>query len=188
VAPAPRRTPAAIDGDPDDLVIPAIAADGSLYPLGKLEAHRIGAQHLAVSVFLFHGDTLLIQRRAFGKYHSGGQWANTCCTHPHWGEAPFACAQRRLTEETGLSARLEARGIVDYRADVGNGLTENERVHVFSGAVDDEVPLDCFDPGEVQALRWIGRDALHDEVEADGSRFTPWLRIYLKRWDELGLH
>ena len=77
------------------VIIPAIAADGSLYPVEKLMAHVEGLFHLAVSVFVFDGDRLLIQQRAHDKYHCGGMWANTCCTHPYWDEAAVTCAERR---------------------------------------------------------------------------------------------
>src|SRR5262245_60925262 len=114
-------------------LIPAIARDGTLFAVGKMDAHRRGQKHLAVSVFVFAGDAMLIQRRADGKYHCGGLWANTCCTHPHWGETTSDCAHRRLVEELGLKLPLFLRSVVEYRADVGSGLVENERVHVFRG-------------------------------------------------------
>jgi isopentenyl-diphosphate delta-isomerase len=171
----------------DRLAIPAIDAHGRLFPMDKMEAHRTGQKHLAVSVFVFDGDRLLIQRRAEGKYHCGGLWANTCCTHPYWGEASAACAVRRLREEVGLCLPLVERAIVEYRAAVTNGLVENERVHVFEGVIEAPVPLDRFDRDEVAALRWISRNDLIAEVARDPGRFTPWLRIYLSRWTELAL-
>ncbi len=48
----------------DRIYIPAIASDGSLYPIEKMQAHLDGQLHLAVSVFVFDGDLLLIQKRA----------------------------------------------------------------------------------------------------------------------------
>ena len=49
----------------------------------KMQAHIKGLQHYAFSVFLFDADErLLLQQRAFTKYHSGGLWSNTCCSHP----------------------------------------------------------------------------------------------------------
>lgn len=170
-----------------DLVIPAIDAQGGLFPAGKLEVHRTGQQHLAVSVFVFCGEHMLIQRRAAGKYHCGGMWANTCCTHPHWGESPSACAPRRLREEVGLVLPLEARAVVDYRAAVTDGLVENERVHVFEGRLLEMRTDMPFDPAEVAELRWIDRAGLAAEIAAGPDRFTPWLRIYLERWRELAL-
>jgi isopentenyl-diphosphate Delta-isomerase len=87
----------------------------------------------------------------------------------------------------GLSLPLSARGVVDYRADVGGGMVEHERVHVFQGELaDPEMPAG-FDRGEVSALRWIALDALAEEVADAPERFTPWLRIYLERWNELAL-
>ncbi len=167
--------------------IAAIAADGSLFAMGKLEAHRRGQKHLAVSVFVFAGDRLLIQQRADGKYHSGGLWANSCCTHPHWNESTPDCARRRLSEELGLTMPLHARAVVDYRADVGNGLIENERVHVFRGDLAAPIEVADFNRDEVQAVAWIGEDELRRKVAGDPGRFTPWLRIYLDRWNELAL-
>lgn len=169
------------------LVVPAIGPDGRLFPAGKLDVHRTGQQHLAVSVFVFCGDHLLIQRRAAGKYHCAGMWANTCCTHPHWQETPAACASRRLREEVGMTLPLQARAVVEYCADVTNGLVENERVHVFEGAAKDMTVPTGFDRDEVAALRWVDRPTLRDEVAAAPHAFTPWLRIYLDRWTELGL-
>jgi len=62
--------PPATDEPPsidEPIVIPAIGPGGSIYPVGKMDAHRRGLQHLAVSVFIFSGDEMLIQRRAAGK-------------------------------------------------------------------------------------------------------------------------
>ncbi len=67
------------------IMIPAWV-NGTLQPVEKLEAHERGLKHKAVSVFVTRGDDVLIQRRALGKYHTPGLWANTCCTHPNWDE------------------------------------------------------------------------------------------------------
>jgi isopentenyl-diphosphate Delta-isomerase len=171
----------------EKIVIPAISPDGSLFPIDKMEAHRQGTLHLAVSVFIMCGDHLLLQRRAMTKYHCGGLWANTCCSHPDWGEAPAAGARRRLREELGLSLPLHACNVIDYVADVTDGLRECERVHVYRGNVDSmAVPLNP-DPAEVCAVRWMNLSALRDDARRQPARYAPWFRIYLARWDELGL-
>ena len=170
-----------------DPAIPAIAGDGSLFAIGKLEAHRRGQKHLAVSVFVFAGERLLIQQRADGKYHSVGLWANSCCTHPHWAESTADCARRRLYEELGLSLALQPRAVVDYHVDVGGGLIENERVHIFRGDLTTPIDVSQFNRDEVQAVAWVGEQELRRTVAAEPARFTPWLRIYLDRWSELAL-
>jgi isopentenyl-diphosphate Delta-isomerase len=174
------------DVNVDERLIPGIANDGSFFPIGKMEAHRQGALHLAISVFVMSGDALLLQRRALSKYHCGGLWANTCCSHPNWGETPTNAATRRLREELNLSLPLKACNIIEYAADVTNGLREHERVHVFRGESDARLPI-LPDPDEVLATRWASIDTLQRDVRTQPEIYAPWFRIYLARWDELGL-
>jgi isopentenyl-diphosphate delta-isomerase len=171
----------------DDIRIPAIASDGSLYPVEKMDAHRRGLQHLAISAFVFSGDALLIQRRAQSKYHCGGLWANTVCTHPNWGEAIEDCVPRRLCEELGIAVPMSRTRVLDYHADVGGGLIENERVHVFRGTADRHRLAIHPNPDEVAETRWVSLAHLDDEVGTHPERFTPWFRIYLNRWAELAV-
>lgn len=175
-------------------LIPAIAEDGSLYAIDKMEAHELGALHVAISVFLFDkSGNLLIQRRAAEKYHCGGLWANTVCTHPKWRpgapEHPASAAARRMREELGaLSTPPLRRGaLFEYRADVGGGLIEHERVHVFHGEVDAETYVVALNPDEVAETRWAAPSDLRAELDATSERFTPWFQIYLREWDRLGL-
>ena len=191
-SPAPSPDPRVTGETDDDRLITAILPDGALAPIDKMEAHRIGAQHLAISIFVFAPDAagkdaLLIQRRADSKYHCGGMWANTCCTHPDWGEEISAAADRRLEEELGLRAPLTPTTVIDYRADVGAGLIENERVQVFVGRLDSQDVAVAPNPAEVSEVRWGSVDALLQEAQTTPERLTPWFRIYLSRWAELGL-
>ena len=154
--------------------------NGTLTPVDKLEAHRLGLRHLAVSVFVMDGTRTLLQRRALDKYHTPGLWTNTCCTHPRWGEDPAACAMRRLQEELGITGLdLQPAGNIEYRADVGNGLTEHEVVDVFTAQSVPPLRLE-LNPAEVMQTRWIERDELTDHIRAEPWKFTPWLRIYLE--------
>ena len=159
--------------------------DGTLMPVEKLAVHQRGLRHKAVSVFVMQGDLLLLQRRALGKYHTPGLWANTCCTHPHWGEASLDCAARRLHEELGVVLPLHPAGGTVYRADVGHGLTEHEVVDLFIGRAPQGLTLHP-DPAEVMAVQWLTLPDLHRQIAADPARFTPWLRIYLaESWTRL---
>lgn len=153
--------------------------EGRLVPFDKIAAHLEGHRHKAVSVFVLGGDRVLIQRRALGKYHTPGLWANTCCTHPHWGEDSRDCAVRRLREELGITGlALALAGKVEYRADVGGGMTEHEVVDIFTADAPEGLAV-APNPAEVMDLRWIALADLQAEVAATPERFTPWLRIYL---------
>jgi isopentenyl-diphosphate delta-isomerase len=155
--------------------------DGILQPQGKLEVHLRGLRHMAVSIFVIDGADVLIQQRALGKYHTPGLWANTCCTHPHWGEAPEHCATRRLTEELGLRdyGPLQHRQQVEYRADVGDSMVEHELVDIFVACSDRAQVQIAANSNEVMAVRWVNVHDLRAEIAATPAKFTPWMRIYM---------
>ena len=163
-----------------DTLVP-VWIDDKLTPFDKLETHRLGLRHKAVSVFVMRGRETLIQRRALDKYHTPGLWANSCCTHPFWNEEAHVCAIRRLKEELGMEVHdLVKCGTVEYRAEVGGGLTEHEVVTVFRTEVT-ETPRIAPNPSEVMDVRWVDLDDLIEEVSAQPEKFTPWLKIYLQR-------
>ena len=132
------------------------------------------------------GADLLIQKRADGKYHSARLWANTCCTHPLWGEPVDQSAKRRLQEELGFTTALKPAHVITYRAPVSNGLIEHEQVHVFRGELADD-SLIIPNEEEVSAVRWSTPAALQAAARRTPGEFAPWFRIYLERWPELGL-
>ena len=158
--------------------------NGTLTPVEKLEAHVKGLRHKAVSVFVMDDGKVLIQRRALSKYHTPGLWANTCCTHPHWDEAPADCAVRRLHEELGITGIYPThRDRVEYRADVGGGLTEHEVVDIYiaeAGAALTVTP----NPAEVADTRWVDLYDLTADVARHPETYTPWLRIYLEKYKD----
>ncbi len=174
------------NAEPADL-IPIILDDGTLAPAEKMDVHRRGLLHLAISIFVFVEDRLLIQRRAAQKYHCGGLWANTCCTHPHWGEDTIPAASRRLKEELGLAATLQAAGELTYRADVGRGMVEHEHVKIFYGALELKDLALAPSPREVSGIRLVTVAQLRAEARRDPGKFAPWLLVYLERWSELRL-
>jgi isopentenyl-diphosphate delta-isomerase len=176
---APKFCPDLRMGGPSDSALIAAWVDGRLQACEKLDVHRRGLRHPAVSVFLTDGALTLLQRRALGKYHTPGLWANSCCTHPNWGESPRDCAVRRLAEELGVTGVDPVLvGHVEYRADVGGGLVEHELVDVFRADFARDRPLHP-DPDEVMDTRWISPPRLDAEIELDSAKFTPWLMIYL---------
>lgn len=154
--------------------------DGVLKPVEKLEVHKRGLRHKAVSVFVMHEGRLLIQRRAMEKYHTPGLWANTCCTHPHWDEDAATCAARRLTEELGFTVPLEHRDQIEYRADVFMGLIEHEVVDIFVADLGDR-PTVVPNVEEVMEVAWITLAELRDQIAARPERFTPWVKIYVDK-------
>lgn len=143
----------------------------------KLSAHEQGLLHRAFSVFIFRQKNnrieLLLQQRQQDKYHCGGLWTNTCCSHPRLGETVKQAGERRLQEEMGFSAKLHPIGSFTYRAEFTNGLIEHEFDHTLVGRADfDVVP---FNPNEVQDYQWVTLDELEQRMQSHAHMFTPWL-------------
>ena len=154
--------------------------DGTLKPVEKLEVHKLGLRHKAVSVFVFYQGQLLIQQRAMSKYHSPGLWANTCCTHPEWDEDDFACAHRRLEDELGIrDMTLLPAGELEYRATVGGDLIEHEVVQTFV-ALCENAPSVSPNPDEVMAHKWVDPITLDRLIAIAPDQHTEWLKIYFR--------
>lgn len=169
----------------NDCVILVERDDREVGTLDKLAAHQSGVLHRALSVIVARSDgSLLLQKRAAAKYHSGGLWTNTCCSHPRPGEAVDIAAHRRLEEEMGFACPLTPLFTVHYRANVSNDLIENELVHVFGGRFEGEPNPN---PAEVEDWRWASPEAIRQDVTAHPDRYSVWFRKYLNEFgSEIG--
>lgn len=148
--------------------------------IDKLEAHKTGTLHEAFSIFVVNkkGETLL-QRRALHKYHSGGLWTNTCCSHPRVGEKIEEAVHRRLQEEMGFDCELTELYAFEYRAEgLANGLIEHEYDHVFLGRSEAEDLK--INPEEVHEYKWISFAELKKDARAYPEKYTAWLNIILE--------
>ena len=163
----------------EELVLLVDAHDNVIGEAPKLQAHRDGVLHRAISVFIFDRDgRILLQQRAAGKYHSAGLWSNASCTHPRPGEEAIDAARRRLQEEMGIDADLDFRFSFLYRAELDSGLTEHEVDHVFTGTTTEEPRPD---PAEVGAWRWVEPDDLARELASSPDHFSAWFPLALSR-------
>lgn len=143
----------------------------------KMRAHQLGLLHRAFSVFIYDtidDETLfLLQQRHPDKYHCGGLWTNACCSHPRLDEPVLNAAHRRLEEELGIHATLQAIGKFQYKADFDNGLSEHELDHVLIGTYD-STKLIVPNPEEVLRLQWMSVPQILADHQAYPDRYTPW--------------
>lgn len=159
-----------------DKVVLVDKDDVSIGSMEKIAAHKEGKLHRAFSVFVFNqkGD-LLIQKRAAGKYHCGGLWSNTCCSHPQPDETDLGkAAAERLYEEMGISCLLQEVFHFIYRAEFDNGLIEHELDHVFVG-VSDALPK--INQDEVDDWKWVDPKELKVDMSLNPGHYTAWFKI-----------
>jgi isopentenyl-diphosphate delta-isomerase len=155
------------------------AQDRPIGTLDKHQAHRDGVLHRAFSVFIFNArGELLLQRRSATKYHSGGLWTNTCCSHPRPDEPVAGAAARRLEEEMGIACPLQKAFEFVYRAEVVGGLVEHEFDHVFLGHFDGRIRPD---PAEVMDTRWLAPAALRERLREARHDYTPWFHLSIEQ-------
>ena len=149
--------------------------DNQVGLMPKLEAHEKGVLHRAFSIFIFNSNyELLLQKRASSKYHSGGLWTNTCCSHPREGEDILDAANRRLDEEMGIKTSLRKVYDFIYKAELDNQLTEHEFDHVFYGVFDNDPTLN---KDEAEDFKWVDMETLNNDIIKNEDNYTVWFKI-----------
>lgn len=163
-----------------------ILVDKNDNPLGsadKLAAHKKGLCHRAFSIFVFRKPTaaaskedweVLLQKRSEKKYHCAGLWSNTCCSHPSPGEDLITSGCNRLQMEMGFCVALSWVGSFHYRAELNNGLIEDEVDHVLVGFSQNKPFL--INPDEVSQAKWMKVNDLQATLNSQPDTFTPWLK------------
>ena len=171
----------ALDPTRNDMLILVDALDRPCGFATKEDAHRSGKLHRAFSVVLTRetelGPEILLAKRALCKYHSGGLWANSCCSHPRVEEDLLDAAYRRVREELGCDA-VDLREIASfvYHAPFQNGICEHEFDHVLVGTcTGDIVP----DPTEASEVKWVGFDDLARDLTENPRTFAVWVHMVL---------
>ncbi|MET0636035.1 MAG: isopentenyl-diphosphate Delta-isomerase [Chitinophagaceae bacterium] len=141
----------------------------------KMKIHREGLLHRAFSVFVFNENgQMLLQRRSLSKYHSGGLWTNTCCSHPAPGQDLEDAAGKRLFEEMGFNTPLTRVFDFIYRAGLGNGMTEHEFDHVFVGGYNGPVN---YNTDEVMDYCYQTMDELKESIRFKPDVYTEWFKL-----------
>lgn len=163
----------------ETFIIEVDVDDTEIGKIEKMQAHREGKLHRAFSVFIFNDEgELILQKRADAKYHSGGLWTNTCCSHPEFGENLNDAVNRRLKEEMGLQCEATKVFQFIYRAELEHGLIEHELDHVFFGKTN-ELPV--LNLEEASDWKFVQMKDLEIEISEFPERFTVWLQICFGR-------
>jgi len=145
----------------------------------KLKAHKEGKLHRAFSIFVFNSQKeLLLQKRSSKKYHSGGLWTNTCCSHPKPKETVMSAAHRRLKEEMAFDCDLQEVFSFIYKAKLDNELTEHEFDHTLIGTFNGN-PI--INTKEAEDFKWVSLDFLETDIQENPNKYTYWFKKCYKK-------
>ena len=162
----------------------------------KMQTHIQEKLHRAFSLFIYNktNERLLIHKRAEGKYHSGGLWTNSCCSHPRKGESLRKAVVRRVKQELGLSLSEEQLAMDDLKSyehglheldsfryyEKFSNCSEHEIDHVFFLPLYmSEIILDV-DSEEISEVKWVTLDELKEWLRSYPEDFTAWFAPALK--------
>ncbi len=161
----------------DEYVILVDRNDNETGLMEKIKAHREGQLHRAFSIFIYNNQAQqLVQKRAPGKYHSGGLWSNTCCSHPRPGEPLDHAVHRRLMEEMGFDCETEEVFSSIYTAKLDNKMIENEFDHIFIGQFNGTPKPNIL---EVEDWKWMDIHELNKGCQLQADNFTYWFCLLL---------
>jgi isopentenyl-diphosphate Delta-isomerase len=143
----------------------------------KSIVHQKGLLHKGFSILIFNSKKeLLIQKRAISKYHSGGLWSNTCCSHPRKDEDILEACHNRLRNEMGFDCFLKEKFTFIYKTEFVNGLTEHELDHVFFGKYDGIVKLNQH---EAMDYKWLNLEDLKRGLNNNPHKYSYWLKLII---------
>tara|TARA_B100001175_G_C19505672_1_gene640716 strand:+ start:862 stop:1380 length:519 start_codon:yes stop_codon:yes gene_type:complete len=164
----------------EEKVILVDLKDQQVGTIGKMEAHEKALLHRAFSIFILNSNLeLLMQQRAYEKYHSPGLWTNTCCSHQREDESNLEAGSRRLMEEMGMTVSLQELFTFIYKASFDNGLTEHELDHVMVGFCDEDPKINTE---EVASFKWMNIDSLKKDLKDKPDDYTVWFAIIFDRF------
>ena len=148
--------------------------------MSKLDAHKKGILHRAFSVFVLNNNNeLMLQKRAYNKYHSGGLWTNTCCSHQREGENSIEAGKRRLLEEMGFETELKIITSFIYKVEFENGLTEHELDYLLIGKY---LKSPVINKQEVADWKWMKIELIADDIKLNPNNYTSWFKIIFDKF------
>ena len=152
-------------------------SDKEIGTMDKMMAHKKPVLHRAFSVFLINGNKILIQKRARSKYHSGGLWANACCSHPRANRVFLDSIYDRLKFELGIDEKIDLKELFSfsYLSKYSSELYEYELDHVLIGKTTED--YFNFNKDEIEELKYVDIDWLKQDLVLNPTSYATWFLI-----------
>ena len=166
----------------------------------KMAVHKKGQLHRAFSVFVYSNEDhrFLLQQRSLNKYHSGGKWSNSFCSHPYKNESWYSSLQRAAKDELNISLEISKNiqcegkmqpnfiddklyfaGSFIYFSDYYD-LSEHEYDYVFIYFLDSLIPNVFLNKDEVSNLCWKTKEEIREWIKESPDDFSTWFKKAFK--------
>lgn len=139
-------------------------------PVKRSEAHRTGAWHTSIHLWLFIPDGIVLQKRSLYKESFPGLYDVSAAGHISFGETPIRAAVRETKEELGIE--IPPSGLIPVEKRVlqikheKTGFISNEFNYVFLA----EAPLALDDlvscPEEIDSLKCVQPQWLLKDIQS----------------------
>lgn len=187
VLPPPKQEGILTCEPPDIQALMATNLDGKLFPrITRGHAHKTGAWHRAIGLWLFTDDLqLVVQRRSLNKDTHPGKWQISVAGHVTSGMSVQETVLNEAKEELGIDLKLSDIEFVGVSARSERGHTER-----FGDFWDCEykflyickIPRRNFDfnPFEISEYAYMEMQEVFHRFETKDPDFTPMSEKYIE--------
>ncbi len=160
-----------------------ILVDKNDKPVGKEEKVKChlpnGKLHRAFTALLFDKEgRLVITRRSPSKMLWPGDWDGTVASHPIENETYVSSAERRISEEIGISCKFDYLFKFEYHVPYKDVGSENEICGTLIGVIENSTQFNLV-KDEISETKWITADELIEELPKKPEIYCPWMIIAL---------
>jgi isopentenyl-diphosphate delta-isomerase len=143
-----------------------------------------GKLHRAFTALLFDNEgRLVLGKRAKGKMLWPGVWDGTFASHPREFETYVSSGERRMSEEVGVSGKLDYLHKFEYHVPYKDVGSENEICGTLVGIIDKSTELKKI-KGEIDEIKWTSAKELLSELKTNPQIYCPWMLIALELLDK----
>ncbi|MFQ6025829.1 MAG: isopentenyl-diphosphate Delta-isomerase [Nitrosopumilaceae archaeon] len=160
-----------------------VVVDKNDNPIGleeKVKCHLPnGKLHRAFTTLLFDKTArLLLTKRSQSKMLWPGGWDGTVASHSRESETYAAAGERRLSEEIGVSCKLEYLFKFEYHVPYKDIGSENEICGTLIGILDNPSNVKPIKE-EISEMNWVTREEILGQLRSRPQIYCPWMVLAL---------
>lgn len=164
----------------DEFVVLVDKNDNAIGLEEKIKCHLPnGKLHRAFTTLLFDTTArLLLTKRSKNKMLWPDWWDGSVASHPRESETYVLSGQRRLSDEIGMSCKLEYLFKFEYHVPYKDIGSENEICGTLIGIVNEPSDVNPMKE-EISEASWVTNDEILADLENRPQVYCPWMVLAL---------